>query len=153
MTELGDGWRTERAPPPRPPPPRQPISRAFQKHQAASIRRQIQQKEVTSVVFQHRFVASKSLEHSRKWFQREVEAQLQRGGLFEDPFMPPVDSTIWPDRSNSSSKYRWCRPGVSFCLSLASYALCVLVILQIFFFSFKYLFYSLVFNFLIVFFP
>ncbi|KAL5967982.1 Calpain-B [Taenia solium] len=110
ITELGDGWRTERSPPPRPPPRQEPIMRTYQKHLAASIRRQIRQKEVTSVVLQHRFVASESLEHSRKWFQREVEAQLQRGGLFEDPFMPPVDSTIWPDRSNSSSKYRWCRP-------------------------------------------
>lgn len=110
ITELGDGWRTERAPPPRPPPRQEPIVRTYQKHLAASIRRQIRQKESTSVIFQHRFIASKSLEHSRKWFQREVEAQLQRGGLFEDPFMPPVDSTIWPDRSSSSSKYRWRRP-------------------------------------------
>ncbi|CDS36187.2 family C2 unassigned peptidase (C02 family) [Echinococcus multilocularis] len=110
LTDLGDGWQTHRSPPPRPPSRREPAMRAHQKPQAASIKRQIRQKEIASVILHRRFVASESLEHSKKWFKREVEAQLQRGGLFEDPFMPPVDSTIWPDRSNSSAKYRWRRP-------------------------------------------
>uniref|UniRef100_A0A5K3FEH8 Calpain catalytic domain-containing protein n=1 Tax=Mesocestoides corti TaxID=53468 RepID=A0A5K3FEH8_MESCO len=109
LTSTGEGWNTNRAPP-RPPAPAPRIETSYRKPLAASLRRQIHQKETQSVVYGRRFVVSESLEHSRAWFKREVEAQLQRGGLYEDPFMPPVDSTIWPDRSSSSSKYKWLRP-------------------------------------------
>ena len=115
INELGDGWQTKGAPP-RPPKRKENFERVKSKPVASSIRRQIAQKETESVVFTRRFVVSESLDHSRLWFQREVEAQLKRGGLFEDPFMPPVDSTIWPDSSSSSSRYHWRRPGVSFFL-------------------------------------
>ncbi|KAM7534223.1 hypothetical protein Aperf_G00000106135 [Anoplocephala perfoliata] len=115
--EMEMGQNTHRAfrPPPLPTPTSktqsmEPIEVAFRKPLAASIRRQIRQKETESVICSRRFVISESLEHSRKWFQREVEAQMKRGGLFEDPFMPPVDSTIWPDQSSNTSSYQWRRP-------------------------------------------
>ncbi len=121
----GVGWltgATEATPPSRPPPPRrrgdapapsETIVASQTKPLATSLRLQLRQKESGSVVHNRRFVISESLEASKKWFEREVQAQIQRGGLFEDPFMPPVDSTIWPDRSSSSARYRWLRPNVS----------------------------------------
>lgn len=119
--EPGSAWKTRRAPPrPAPPVPTttrpnsEKIEPVFRKPVAASIRRQIREKEAESVVYTRRFSVSDSLEHSRKWFQREVEAQMKRGGLYEDPFMRPVDSTIWPDRPSKSSRYKWRRPTVCF---------------------------------------
>ena len=113
INELGEGWQTQKAPPRPPPPINDQFEQVKTRTVASSIRRQIVQKETESVILRRRFVVSESLEHSRRWFQREVAAQLQRGGLFEDPFMPPVDSTIWPDRGQSS-RYRWRRPIVRF---------------------------------------
>lgn len=122
---VGTRSNTRKAPP-HPPLPSQtfktqtvePAESVQPKSAATSIRRQIRQKETESVIYSRRFVISESLEHSRKWFQREVEAQMKKGGLYEDPFMPPVDSTIWPDRSSNSSRYQWRRPTVRYHLVL-----------------------------------
>ncbi|VUZ39950.1 unnamed protein product [Hymenolepis diminuta] len=114
--QTGEGWKTRKAPPrPTQPaypskPSTAPISSIHTKPVAASVRREIRLKETESVVCTRRFFVSESLEHSRRWYQREIEAQMKRGGLFEDPFMPPVDSTIWSDRNSKMSTYKWRRP-------------------------------------------
>lgn len=118
ITEETGAPRTTRKAPSRPsqapfafePLTNEHIEPTHRKSVAASVRRQILQKATESVVHTRRFFISESLEHSRKWFQREIEAQMKRGGLFEDPFMPPVDSTIWPDRNSMPSRYKWFRP-------------------------------------------
>lgn len=116
--QTGEGWKTRKAPP-RPTQTAYPsktsttsISPIHTKPVAVSVRREIRLKETESVVCTRRFFVSESLEHSRKWYQREIEAQMKRGGLFEDPFMPPVDSTIWSDRNSKMSTYKWRRPMV-----------------------------------------
>ncbi|VDQ04440.1 unnamed protein product [Trichobilharzia regenti] len=63
-----------------------------------------------STVMVQRMHKSTSLESSREWFRKEIQYQMERGGLFEDPFMPANDTSI---NSNSRSGFRWLRPHVS----------------------------------------
>nr|CAH8831496.1 unnamed protein product [Trichobilharzia regenti] len=60
-----------------------------------------------STVMVQRMHKSTSLESSREWFRKEIQYQMERGGLFEDPFMPANDTSI---NSNSRSGFRWLRP-------------------------------------------
>lgn len=78
----------------------------------SSIKRELNEKQMGSVIHNRTFVASKSLDDSKKWYEREILAQMERGGLFEDPFMSPNDPSLWSGKS--SSKYRWLRPCVGF---------------------------------------
>ncbi|CAH8434695.1 unnamed protein product [Schistosoma margrebowiei] len=61
-----------------------------------------------SSVLVQRTHKSPSLECSADWFKQEIKCQMERGGLFEDPFMPATDSTI--KSGSSKQSYRWLRP-------------------------------------------
>lgn len=114
---IGIGWLTPNleTAPSRPPPRREATVLPTQsKPLAASLRRELNQKQAGSIVLNRRFAISESLDASKAWFLREVEAQLERGGLFEDPFMPPVDATISLGQSTKNSRYNWLRPRVRF---------------------------------------
>ncbi|KAH8855087.1 Calpain-B isoform 2 [Schistosoma japonicum] len=65
--------------------------------------------EGSSVLVQ-RTHKSTSLESSANWFKEEVRYQMERGGLFEDPFFPAVDSSIKSGSRSGSQSYRWLRP-------------------------------------------
>ncbi|KAH8855093.1 Calpain-B [Schistosoma japonicum] len=67
--------------------------------------------EGSSVLVQ-RTHKSTSLESSANWFKEEVRYQMERGGLFEDPFFPAVDSSIKSGSRSGSQSYRWLRPSV-----------------------------------------
>lgn len=53
-----------------------------------------------------------SLDQSREWFRKQVELQMQRGGLFEDPFFCADHSGIG---SGLRGTYEWLRPQVCLC--------------------------------------
>ncbi|CAH8497479.1 unnamed protein product [Dicrocoelium dendriticum] len=57
-------------------------------------------------VWQHRVHPSTSLELSRKWFAKQIAEQMQRGGLFTDPFMEASHVTIGSTRG----RHQWLRP-------------------------------------------
>uniref|UniRef100_A0A095A0Z0 Calpain-B n=1 Tax=Schistosoma haematobium TaxID=6185 RepID=A0A095A0Z0_SCHHA len=63
-----------------------------------------------SSVLVQRTHKSPSLECSADWFKQEIKCQMERGGLFEDPFMPATDSTIKSGSGSSKQSYRWLRP-------------------------------------------
>ncbi|CAH8432796.1 unnamed protein product [Schistosoma rodhaini] len=63
-----------------------------------------------SSVLVQRTHKSTSLECSADWFKQEIKCQMERGGLFEDPFMPATDSTIKSGSGSGKQSYRWLRP-------------------------------------------
>ncbi|THD23657.1 Calpain-2 catalytic subunit [Fasciola hepatica] len=64
----------------------------------------------TQTVLLSRLHKSTSLDDSRDWYEREVREQLSRGELFNDPFMPAVDSTIKKSLMFHAGQYDWLRP-------------------------------------------
>ncbi|CAH8434169.1 unnamed protein product [Heterobilharzia americana] len=63
-----------------------------------------------SSVLVQRTHKSVSLESSTEWFRKEIRYQMERGGLFEDPFMPADDSSIKSDSGSGGQRFRWLRP-------------------------------------------
>lgn len=73
----------------------------------------MRRQRITQTVLLSPVHKSISLEDSRDWYAREVQEQLSRGELFNDPFMPAADSTIKKSFTSQNSQYEWLRPHVS----------------------------------------
>ncbi|VDP82670.1 unnamed protein product [Echinostoma caproni] len=83
-----------------------PSRRAEHETHRGFMRRQ----QITQTVLLNQVHKSISLEDSREWYMREVKEQQSRGELFQDPFMPAVDSTIRKTLSPHARQYEWLRP-------------------------------------------
>ncbi|CAL8102901.1 unnamed protein product [Calicophoron daubneyi] len=71
----------------------------------------LRKKQACQTVIRQRLHKSESMEKSREWYAKEVDAQLKRGGLFRDPFMPLKNFTgCKDDKASQERGYEWIRP-------------------------------------------